>query len=197
MSQGAPVPGILTAEDRRFLLRLARETLAAHLAGGRAPRPPAEGELARPLGAFVTLVTRERGALRGCMGTMSSDAALVDTIAAMAVAAGTRDPRFAAVEPGELSGLLVEISVLGPLRQVRPDEVEVGRDGLLVTRAGRRGVLLPQVAVEHGWDRERFLAHTCLKAGLPEGAWRENDTRIEAFTATVFGEHDQGDPALR
>jgi AmmeMemoRadiSam system protein A len=119
---------------------------------------------------------------------MRSDEPLLDTVARMAVAAATEDGRFEPVTEEELPSLTIEISALGPLRSIRPDEVEVGRHGLLIASGGRRGVLLPQVPVEHGWDRETFLAHTCGKAGLPEDTWRRPGVELMGFTATVFGE---------
>ena len=109
-------------------------------------------------------------------------------MARLAVAAATEDGRFARVTGEDLEGLVIEISALGPLVAVRAEEVEVGRHGLLLRLAGRSGVLLPQVAVEHGWDREEFLDKTAWKAGLPEDAWRRADAEIFVFTAEVFGE---------
>jgi hypothetical protein len=114
----------------------------------------------------------------------------VDTVAEMAVAAATRDGRFAPVTAHELDSLTLEISVLTPLQPIRPDEVEVGRHGLLLRCGERRGVLLPQVALEHGWDRVSFLAHTCEKAGLPAEAWKGAGVELFGFGATVFGEGD-------
>jgi AmmeMemoRadiSam system protein A len=108
----------------------------------------------------------------------------------MAVAAATRDGRFSPVTARELEALRIEVSVLSPLESIQPSAVEVGRHGLLLSGGGRRGVLLPQVPVEHGWDRESFLAHTCQKAGLPASAWRGPDVELLAFTATVFEEGD-------
>ena len=106
-----------------------------------------------------------------------------------AVAAATEDPRFPPVSPDELSSLRVEISVLTPLVLIRPEEVEVGRHGLMIAQGRRRGLLLPQVPVEWGWDRETFLDQTCVKAGLPPSAWRHGAT-LWAFTAEVFGEEE-------
>jgi AmmeMemoRadiSam system protein A len=180
----------LGLEEKRLLVKVARESLAAHLRGERPALPPASGSLAEARGAFVTLVARTNGDLRGCVGMIVSDDPLVETVARMAVAAGTQDGRFEPVTAEELPRLFVEISVLGPMRRVRPEEVEVGKHGLLVSDGHRRGVLLPQVPVEHGWDRETFLAHTCRKAHLPEDAWRRPEVELRAFTATVFGEHD-------
>jgi uncharacterized protein (TIGR00296 family) len=103
------------------------------------------------------------------------------------MAAALHDPRFSPVSAKELSALRLEISVLSPLEDIAPEQVEVGRHGLLVSRGGQRGLLLPQVAVEWEWDGEHFLAETCLKAGLPPDAW-QHGARIQAFTAQVFKE---------
>jgi AmmeMemoRadiSam system protein A len=183
----AAAAGALTAEERDALLRAARESIAAHFQGRRPQLPAATGALAEKRGAFVTLHRRD-GELRGCVGLMRSDRPLLETVARMAVAAATEDGRFAPVTSAELDALSIEISALGPLEPIRPEEVEVGRHGLLISRGGRRGVLLPQVPVEHGWDRETFLAHTCWKAGLPEDDWRKPGVELLGFTAVVFGE---------
>jgi AmmeMemoRadiSam system protein A len=107
----------------------------------------------------------------------------------MAVSAAVEDPRFPAVTAQELPGLRVEISALTVPEPV-PDVnmIEIGRHGLIISRGYRKGLLLPQVAPEWGWDRTQFLEHTCLKAGLPPGAWKDEDTRIEWFEAEVWGE---------
>ncbi len=182
--------GELSEEDRRLLLRVAREALVAHFEG-REYRPPEGSPAVREArAAFVSLHRRADDDLRGCVGVMESEEPLAENVARMAVAAATHDGRFAAVTRDELPGLVLEISALGPLRAVRPEEVEVGRDGLLVSYAGRRGVLLPQVPVEHGWDRETFLDKTCGKAGLPADTWRRPEAKLLAFVAEVFGEED-------
>lgn len=178
---------LLTPDQRQELLRVARRTLQLTLQTGK--RPVIESEsaaLLQPAGAFVTLHRGEQ--LRGCIGTFEAGAPLLDTVQRMAVAAAQSDPRFAPVRAEELDELTLEISVLSPLRPARAEEVEVGVHGVFITRGANRGVLLPQVAVEHGWDRETFLQHTCLKARLPPEAWQEPGTRIEVFSAQVFGE---------
>ena len=119
---------------------------------------------------------------------MRSDRPLLETVARMAVAAAIEDGRFEPVTEAELDGLSVEVSALSPLGPIRPEEVEVGRHGLLVGQGGRRGVLLPQVPGEQGWDRETFLVHTCRKAGLPDDAWKEPGVELLGFTADVFRE---------
>jgi AmmeMemoRadiSam system protein A len=179
--------GELSEEDRRLLLRVAREALVAHFEG-REYRPPEGSPAVREArAAFVSLHRRADDDLRGCVGVMESEEPLAENVARMAA---THDGRFAAVTRDELPGLVLEISALGPMRAVRPEEVEVGRDGLLVSYAGRRGVLLPQVPVEHGWDRETFLDKTCGKAGLPADTWRRPEAKLLAFVAEVFGEED-------
>jgi AmmeMemoRadiSam system protein A len=182
-----PTGGRLTAEEKQALLRAARESIAAHFERRRPLLPVAAGALAENRGAFVTL--RREGELRGCVGMMHSEQPLLETVARMAIASATEDGRFEPVTAGELPGLAIEISALGPLEPIRPEEVEVGTHGLLVSYGGRRGVLLPQVPLEQGWDRETFLAHTCRKAGLASDTWRRPGVELLGFAAEVFSEH--------
>lgn len=179
--------GELTGAERQALLRVARASIAAHFKGRRPELPPATAALAEHRGAFVTL-HRSDGELRGCVGLMRSDRPLLETVVRMAVAAAIEDSRFEPLAEAELAGLSIEVSALSPLEPIRPEDVEVGRHGLLVGRGGRRGVLLPQVPGEHGWDRETFLVHTCRKAGLPDDAWQKPGVELLAFTADVFRE---------
>jgi AmmeMemoRadiSam system protein A len=181
---------MLTQEQRRRLLRIARESIAAVLEGRRYEIDPAEldEDLQRPSGAFVTLhgVDAE---LRGCIGSIQAVAPLCEAVASNAVHAAFRDPRFHPLRKDEFDGIQLEISVMSPIEEVRSvEEIEVGRDGLIIRRGSRAGLLLPQVASEYGWDRETFLAQTCVKAGLPPDAWRSPETRIERFSAEVFSE---------
>ncbi len=177
----------LDDRQRATLLALARSSLRRHLGDAAAPVPDlSDPELRRQAGAFVTLRTAA-GDLRGCIGRTDATAPLADVVERMAIAAGTRDPRFPAVRLGEVDELIFEVSVLGPPVPCRPDEIEIGRDGLVVARGGRRGLLLPQVASERGWDRETFLDATCHKAGLPEDAWRRG-ADVFRFEATHFEE---------
>ena len=140
-------------------------------------------------GAFTTL--HLRGRLRGCIGYVIPTHSLYRTVAETAQAAAFDDPRFPPVTAEEAPHLKVEISVLSPLQPIRPEEVVTGVHGLIVSKGGRRGLLLPQVPVEWGWDRETFLSQTCRKAGLPPDAWRQ-DIDLQAFTAEVFGEETPG-----
>ena len=136
-------------------------------------------------GAFTTL--HLRGHLRGCIGYVFATQSLYRTVAETARAAAFDDPRFHPVTAEEAPELKIEISVLSPLRPIKPEEVVVGKHGLVVTQGNRRGLLLPQVPVEWNWDRETFLSQTCLKAGLAPDAWL-HDAEVQAFTAEVFGE---------
>lgn len=146
---------------------------------------PSFRKLASPGAAFVTLTCE--GRLRGCIGFTEAAFPLYKTVQECAVAAATEDPRFSPVEPAELSAIHIEISVLTPMVPVRPEEVKVGVHGLMVRKGVRRGLLLPQVAAEYGWDRRTFLSKVCSKAGLPAEEWRK-DVDLYAFTAEVFGE---------
>jgi len=176
----------LTDAEKHRLLELARNALEEIVRFGRMPEvaEPAEA-LRRPCGAFVTLYKGRR--LRGCIGYVEASRPLYTTVCECARAAALEDPRFEPVVPGDLPSLHLEISVLSPLVDIAPQDVEVGRHGLLISRGVQRGLLLPQVAVEWNWDREEFLRETCLKAGLPPDAW-QHGARIQAFTAQVVKE---------
>lgn len=184
--------GDLGQGERQDLLRAARRTLEEYLSTRRTPViETSSASLMEDRGAFVTL---HRGSqLRGCIGTFEASGPLLNTVQRMAVAAATTDPRFPPVTPDELPELWIEISALSPLREASADQIEVGVHGVYITSGFRRGVLLPQVATENGWDRETFLDHTCIKAGLSKSDWRDQSTRIEVFTAEVFGESHRSD----
>jgi hypothetical protein len=173
--------------ERAALLGVARAALRHHLGLGPAPEVPTSGALGEPRGAFVTL--RREGELRGCIGRVQGSPPLSRLVAELAVSAATADPRFEPVESAELDVLAVSISVLEQPRPiVSPAELRLGVDGLLVRLGWHRGVLLPSVATEHGWDAEAFLRHTCLKAGLWPEAWSDPRATIEAFEAQEFGD---------
>ncbi len=189
----APGAPYLDAKEKEELLGVARGTIEGYVRDRKVPAVSGlSGRLAAPGAAFVTL--KKKGRLRGCIGYTEAVAPLFKVVQECAVAAATEDPRFPPVTPAELSSIDLEISVLTPLVPVRADEVEVGRHGLMVSHLGRRGLLLPQVPVELGWDRETFLEQTCVKAGLPPDAWRRGAT-LQAFTAEVFGEPGGGETA--
>jgi hypothetical protein len=179
----------LTEEEKSFLKTLVRLSIASRLAEKdiEPPKPPTE-LLTRELGAFVTLTLD--GSLRGCIGNVVGRGPLYQTIWNMARAAAFEDPRFRPVSALEFDALSVEISILGPVEPCPdPALIEIGRHGLIMTRGARSGLLLPQVPVEWGWNREQFLAHTCTKAGLPESAWQDPGTQILWFEAEVFAEN--------
>lgn len=180
---------MLSPEQRRRLLEVARQALRH--AVGKGPVPDLacdDAELTRDSGAFVTL--EMDGNLRGCIGYIEAVAPLVETVARMARSAALDDPRFDPVTAGEEPRISIEISVMSPIAPV-PDLglIEVGRHGLVVEQGGRRGLLLPQVPGDWGWDREEFLAHTCMKAGLPADAYKKG-AKVSWFEAEVFGEEE-------
>jgi AmmeMemoRadiSam system protein A len=176
----------ITAEEKQTLRQVVHETIEAVVHGGPIPRFTARGgNLAEHRGAFVTL--EKNGQLRGCIGHIVADEPLISIVAQMAGAAALEDPRFPPVRPEELPDITFDISVLTPIRKLdRVEDIVIGRDGLIVSHGWARGLLLPQVAAEYGWDRETFLAQTCRKAGLPSDAWRHPETVIEVFSAEVF-----------
>ncbi|HVG56523.1 MAG TPA: AmmeMemoRadiSam system protein A [Vicinamibacterales bacterium] len=180
----------MTSEsDRQRLLQIAREAIVNHVEGTPRTAPASESAAPQPAaGAFVTI--HHRGELRGCIGHLEANQPLPAVIRDCAIAACSADPRFPPVTAGELSGLEIEISLLGPLEPVTATEdIQVGRDGLVVEHGWQRGLLLPQVATERQWDRETFLAQTCHKAGLSPHAWKRG-AKIWRFEAEVFGEGD-------
>ena len=174
--------------QKEALVAVARDAVTAAVRGTRAPATTIALEFPLASGAFVTL--KRGGHLRGCIGTLECRRPLGEEVARVAVSAAREDPRFEPVRASELDDLHVEVSVLGPPEEIDPSDpstIDVGRHGLVVEQGHRRGLLLPQVATEWGWDRETFLAQTCLKAGLSADAWRK-DARVYRFSATVFGE---------
>ena len=173
--------------ERRALLALARRAIVEAVVNNRLLEIPSPaGALARPSGAFVTL--HHHGRLRGCIGQIEPVDSLAATVARCAVSAALEDPRFHPVTPEELGELEIEVSILSPLQPIRPEQIEVGTHGLIVTRGRMRGLLLPQVATQYCWTRERFLEETCVKAGLERDDWKDPAARIDAFTAEVFSE---------
>jgi AmmeMemoRadiSam system protein A len=180
---------MLRDADRAALIGLARDTVASAVLGGPSPEPPDADVFRRVAGAFVTLTIR--GELRGCIGQIEPRDPVGAVIVHCAAAAALEDPRFSPVSPIELPSLGIEVSVLTSAEEVTDvDRIEVGRHGLIVAQNGHRGLLLPQVATDHGWSREQFLAETCRKAGLPKDAWQRG-AKIYSFEAEVFGDERQ------
>jgi AmmeMemoRadiSam system protein A len=179
------LPSDYSAEERRWLLRLAHMSIRSAVLDRPTDFPEASAHLREPRGAFTTLHKNRQ--LRGCIGYVIAHAPLDQTIRETARAAAMEDTRFSPVVAAELDALQIEISVLSPMFRIAPEDVIVGRHGLMISHHGHRGLLLPQVPIEWGWDRETFLAQTCRKAGLPMDSWRHG-AQLEAFTAEVFGE---------
>jgi AmmeMemoRadiSam system protein A len=173
--------------DRRALLRLARQAVIEAVSHESLPQQiPLDGIFAERRGAFVTLHVRHR--LRGCIGVTEAYDPLGDSIVRCAVSAALQDPRFPPVRSEEIPDLQIEISLLSSPAPIRPQEIEIGRHGLLIARGRRRGLLLPQVATEHHFSPEQFLQETCRKAQLPLEAWRDPDVELFGFTCEVLSE---------
>jgi AmmeMemoRadiSam system protein A len=190
-SAAAVIPGDFSALERSQLLQLAHESISSAVEHREAQLreivlDPPTPHLAEPRGVFTSLYLRQE--LRGCVGYVFPTCSVYRAVAETARAAAFDDNRFSPVTKEESSQLQIELSILTPAHPIRPEEIQVGRHGLLIGWQGRRGLLLPQVAAERGWDRTTFLEQTCRKAGLPTDAWQKGAT-VEAFTAEVFGEH--------
>ena len=181
----------LSDEDKQALLRLARQTLVEFLDTGRTPATATDSQaLQEQRATFVTLTVRETGELRGCRGEVVARQQLIESVVNMAVASATDDPRFPPVAPAEVQGLHIEISMLTPLQPIHPDNVVVGKHGLMISKGHLSGLLLPQVPVEWNWGREEFLDSVCRKAGLPQGAWLDPDAQLYGFECEVWGEEE-------
>ena len=178
----------LSEQQRNTLLDLAYQTIVQYLKTREiSAAHPADPQLAQPAGAFVTL--SRHGDLRGCVGHIVADMPLYQVVQQMAISAAEYDMRFQPVILGEMDDIEIEISVLSPLERVNNfEEIEVGKHGLLITKGGHRGLLLPQVASERGWGRETFLEALCDKANLPPSSWKHGAT-LQRFTAFIFEKH--------
>src|SRR5580693_10739120 len=177
----------LSEADRKSLLELARravvEAVSLQKPAGRIPHSGVFGE---KRGVFVTL--HARGRLRGCIGVIEAFEPLGESITRCAASAAFEDPRFSPVSQEEVRELQIELSLLSPPEPILPQNIEIGKHGLLISQAAKRGLLLPQVAVQHKLGREQFLEETCRKAGLNAKAWQEPETQIHGFTCEVFSE---------
>lgn len=195
----------LSQEEGEYLVRLARETIETRLSDGGKPdtrdAPDVTGE---HTGVFVTLNTNTPHRLRGCIGHPYPTMPLVEAVVDAAVSAAVMDPRFPPVTLDEMDEIVVEVSVLTPPEEVVVDEhseylerVEVERDGLIIGRGMRRGLLLPQVATDWGWDAEEFLSQCCIKAGLPPDSWLLPGTEVQKFQAIIYAEESPRGPVKR
>ena len=183
-------PGEFSPEERALLLNLSHESILSALELREISLEPPTTHLAEARGVFTSL--HLQGTLRGCVGFVLPVNSVYRAVVDTARAAAFEDTRFYPVTLEEARDLEIELSILSPPRPVQADDIEVGRHGILISMAGHRGLLLPQVAVEHNWDRVTFLQQTCHKAGLPSDAWRSGAS-IEVFTAEIFGDqHRQG-----
>jgi hypothetical protein len=178
----------LNTHEQQALLAIARQAIIHGVQTGQEYIEPREEKaLNQRNGCFVTI--KQNGELRGCIGNFQSELPLFKEVAQMAQASATKDPRFYPLKGNDLDNFTLEISVLSPLQKVEDiEEIEVGKHGIYIEKSFYRGVLLPQVALEHNWDRLTFLQQTCLKAGLPTEAWKADDADIYVFSAQVFGE---------
>ena len=180
----------LTPEEKKYLLSLARQTII--LRADDKPSPETDfysTTLKQTAGVFVTLNKNHQ--LRGCIGYVEGIKPLQNAVEEMALTAAFEDPRFDPVCSDEIKELQIEISILSPLNTISDiQQIEVGTNGLIIEKGLFKGLLLPQVAAEYGWDRVTFLEQTCLKAGLPKDAWKEESTKIQTFTAEIFSESD-------
>ncbi len=178
---------LLTKKEQKELLKITRETIIDYVTTGKVPVIESTSPgLNVHSGCFVTI--KQKGELRGCIGNFVSNQPLYLLVQEMAVSAATRDPRFYPMKAQDLSDFLLDISVLSPLEKAASvEEIKVGTHGIYIVKGSYRGVLLPQVATEYGWNRDQFLQHTCVKAGLPQDAW-QGECDIYLFSAQVFGE---------
>jgi len=188
---------MLTLEEGRRLVKIAREAIETFLREGREMDPPTDipESFLEKRGVFVTLLTYPGHELRGCIGLPYPEKELVRGVIGAALAAAFEDPRFHELEPSELEKIIVEVSVLTEPKKIEvedpkeyPEKIEIGRDGLIIKYGWHTGLLLPQVPVEQGWNEEEYLSGLCIKAGLPSDAWLEGNVEIYSFQAQVFSE---------
>jgi AmmeMemoRadiSam system protein A len=183
----------LNKNEQQALIKIARDTLRLYLNKQQVPALtayPLTPALQKECGAFVTLKNKNNGELRGCIGYIYGAKALREAVRDCTVEAATRDQRFAPLQSGEEQTVQIEISVLTPPQKIDTIKaIEIGKHGLIISKGMHRGVLLPQVPVEWGWNRADFLNAVCQKAGLPEGAWKEG-AELYIFTAQVFREQE-------
>jgi len=186
----------LSLEEGKVAVSLARATLDSHVSSKRQSKPPTGGVLSELRGVFVTINRAGPGVerLRGCVGFPYPLKPLGQAIQEATVAAASQDPRFPPVASNELDSLVVEVSVLTKPEVLRtgpqdlPKQVRIGTDGLIVSRSGVSGLLLPQVATEYGMDPTEFLSQACMKAGLPPDSWLDKETEVQTFQAEIFAE---------
>ncbi len=188
-----------------FLIKELRRGLKTYLEEAKARRIDCNGQwLREKRGAFITLKSYPENELRGCIGYIEPVYPLGEIAMRAAIAAALEDPRFAPLSAGELKKVVMELSVLGIPQQIKAQpsdklirQINIGRDGLIVRQGLKQGLLLPQVAIEHKLGSEEFLAHCCIKAGLPPGAWTDPSVNVLKFQAEVFSEESPGGKVWR
>jgi AmmeMemoRadiSam system protein A len=180
----------LSEADRRSAMELARTAVISAVSQRKLPDSiPREGIFAERRGVFVTLHVRSR--LQGCIGVIEANEPLGEAIVHCAASAAREDPRFAPMTVDQLGELSIEISLLSTLEPIALESIEIGRHGLFIQLHAQRGLLLPQVAMEHRLTLEQFLEETCRKAGLHREAWRDPEARLLGFTCDVFSDSAQ------
>ncbi len=186
---------MISSEEAKELIRLGRKAVEKAFEGEELTVPEEIKEkFSQKMGVFTTILTYPGKELRGCIGVPYPVYPLWYAVIDSSISAAFKDPRFEPLRPEEFYKVLWELSILTPPQKVDKEklfsEIKVGRDGLIIEKGLTRGLLLPQVPVKYGWDVEEFLDYTCLKAGLPKGCWREEDTNIYKFQAQIFEEKE-------
>lgn len=191
------------SEGKRAV-EIARAVVERHVRKEKNPQVQVPDSFRRKSGVFVTLTTHPGDDLRGCIGYPEPVAPLIEALTESAISAASRDPRFPPVQPGELGGIKVEVSLLTPPEEMMietpsdlPGEISIGQDGLIIQKDWARGLLLPQVPVEWGWEAGEFLSQACMKAGLSPDAWLLPGTKVFRFRAEVFSELEPNGPIVR
>lgn len=189
---------MLTSDEKNFLLRLARQSLIDFLSTGSLPAARTNNpSLLQPRATFVTLRTRATGDLRGCRGKTQDHRPLAESVCWMTLAAALDDPRFPPVTLVEVPQLYLEINALTPLKPIRPEEILIGKHGLLIAKDNQTGLLLPEVPRRLGWSADDFLRGICRKAHLPEDAWQSPDAQLFGFESEVWSEEDHHEFPVR
>ena len=181
----------LSAQFRLKLLRVARQSLENFLENGNLIQFPTEiPELLEKRAVFVTLRNREHGDLRGCLGQSKPRYPLIEAVAKTVISSAVDDTRFPSLTLDELPDLLIEINVLSPLAPSKPEDVKIGKHGLMINKGSKGAIFLPEVAVSNGWDLHTFLEELCRKANLSEGSWHDCEAELYVFESEVWDENE-------
>ena len=181
----------LSAQFRLKLLRVARQSLENFLKNGNLIQFPTEiPELLEKRAVFVTLRNRDHGDLRGCLGQSKPRYPLIEAVAKTVISSAVDDTRFPSLTLDELPDLLIEINVLSPLAPSKPEDVKIGKHGLMINKGSKGAIFLPEVAVSNGWDLHTFLEELCRKANLSEGSWHDREAELYVFESEAWGENE-------